>query len=67
VDATRAATVATVEPVVAAVAAYLAFGEVLAPLGYLGAAVVLAGVLVTATERAPAPATPAGTVAGRRA
>jgi len=47
-EATRAATVATMEPVVAAVAAYAAFGERLAPLAYVGAAVVLAGVLLAA-------------------
>ena len=51
VEATRAATLATVEPVVAAVAAYLAFGERLSGLGYLGATVVLAGVVIAATER----------------
>ncbi len=48
VDPTRAATLATIEPVVAAAAAYVAFGEVLPPLGYLGAAIVLAGVVVAA-------------------
>ena len=53
VEATRAATLATVEPVVAAVAAYLAFGERLSALGYLGATVVLAGVVIAATERGP--------------
>lgn len=51
VDATRAATLATIEPVVAAVAAYVAFGEQLSAMGYVGAAVVLAGVLVSASER----------------
>lgn len=55
VDPTRAATLATVEPVVAALAAWAAFGEVLPPLGYLGAAVVLAGVVLAArAEAAPA-------------
>jgi len=47
-EATRAAVMATIEPVVAAVVAYLAFGEQLAPLGYLGALVVLGGVIVAA-------------------
>jgi DME family drug/metabolite transporter len=56
VEATRAATAATVEPVVAAVAAFVAFGERLAPLAYLGGAVVLAGVLLTATAGADAAA-----------
>lgn len=52
VEATRAATVATIEPVVAAVAAYVAFGERLSPMGYVGAAVVLGGVLLVVSERA---------------
>jgi DME family drug/metabolite transporter len=59
VEATRAATLATLEPVVAAVAAYAAFGEVLAPAGYLGAAVVLAGVLLSAAEPRREDAAPA--------
>ena len=46
VEATRAATVATVEPVVAAVSAYLMWNERLSPAGYAFAAVVLAGVLM---------------------
>jgi DME family drug/metabolite transporter len=53
VEATRAATVATLEPVAAAALAYLVWGEALRGLGYLGAALVLAGVLVVATEREP--------------
>lgn len=44
-DATRAVTVATLEPVVAAALAYLVWGEALGALGYLGAALVLGGVL----------------------
>jgi DME family drug/metabolite transporter len=51
VEATRAATVATLEPVAAAALAYLVWGEALHGLGYLGAALVIAGVLVVATER----------------
>ena len=55
VDPTRAATLATVEPVVAALAAYVAFAEVLPPLGYVGAAIVLAGVVLAARgDAAPA-------------
>ncbi|HEY0971604.1 MAG TPA: EamA family transporter [Gemmatimonadales bacterium] len=54
VEATRAATVATIEPVVAAVAAYAVFGERLSPMGYVGAAVVLGGVLLVVSERAVA-------------
>jgi DME family drug/metabolite transporter len=46
VEATRAATVATTEPVVAAAAAYLVWDERLSVAGYLFAAMVLAGVLL---------------------
>jgi drug/metabolite transporter (DMT)-like permease len=59
VEATRAATVATLEPVAAALLAYVAWGEALRGLGYLGAALVLAGVLVVATDRAGPEATAA--------
>lgn len=51
VEATRAAAVATLEPVAAAVPAYLVWGEALRGLGYAGAVLVLAGVLVVAIER----------------
>ena len=51
VEATRAATVATIEPVAAAALAYIVWGEALHALGYVGAALVIAGVLVVATER----------------
>ena len=50
-EATRAATVATLEPVAAAGLAYVVWGETLRALGYVGAALVLAGVLLVATER----------------
>jgi len=53
VEATRAATVATLEPVAAATLAYLVWGEALRATGYAGAALVLAGVLLVATEREP--------------
>jgi DME family drug/metabolite transporter len=53
IEATRAATVATVEPMVAAVAAYFAWGERWSPSGYLFAALVLAGVLLMVSEREP--------------
>jgi len=53
VEATRAATVATLEPVAAAVLAYVVWGEALRGLGYFGAALVLTGVLIVATEREP--------------
>lgn len=45
--ATRASILATLEPVVAVLFAYLFFGEVLAPLAYLGALLVLLGVLLS--------------------
>lgn len=57
VQATRAATVATVEPVVAAGAAYLMWGERLSPAGYAFAAVVLAGVLLMVRGDARRPLT----------
>ena len=50
-EATRAATVATLEPVAAAALAYVVWGEALRGVGYVGAALVLAGVLLVATER----------------
>ena len=50
-EATRAATVATLEPVAAAVLAYVVWGEALRGSGYVGAALVLAGVMIVATER----------------
>jgi DME family drug/metabolite transporter len=54
VEATRAAVTATLEPVVAAAAAYLVWNERLGAAGYAWAAVVLAGVvLVAAGERLP--------------
>ena len=53
IEATRAATVATLEPVAAAALAYVVWGEALRPLGYAGAALVLAGVVLVATEREP--------------
>jgi drug/metabolite transporter, DME family len=54
VEATRAVTVATLEPVIAAVLAFAIWGEALRPAGYAGAALVLAGVLVMSTGRAAA-------------
>ena len=52
VEATRAVTVATLEPVIAAALAYAVWGESLRPIGYVGAALVLAGVIAMSTERA---------------
>ena len=54
IEATRAATAATVEPVAAALLAYLIWGEAMQPTGYLGGLLVLMGVLIVATERSVA-------------
>ena len=51
VEAGRAATVATLEPVVTALLAYWLWQEALGARGYLGAALVLAGVLLTTRVR----------------
>ncbi|GAB5603333.1 DMT family transporter [Thermus sp. FJN-A] len=45
-SATRASVIATLEPVVANLFAFLLFREVLSPLGYLGASLVLLAVLL---------------------
>jgi DME family drug/metabolite transporter len=58
VEATRAATVATVEPVVAAIAAFAMWGERLSATGYACAAVVLLGVLLMVTGNAAKPVEP---------
>ena len=50
--ATRASTVATLEPVVAAALAYLVWGEALRPLGYAGAVLVLASLRLPAASLA---------------
>lgn len=54
-EATRASVVATLEPVMAAMLAYLWWGERFDASGYAGAALVLVGVVlaVTARERTP--------------
>jgi DME family drug/metabolite transporter len=49
-EATRAAVVATIEPVVAAVLAWIMFGEVFTPVGYLGSLLILFGVLLAIWE-----------------
>ena len=49
-DATRAVTVATLEPVIAAALAYAVWDERLGALGYAGAALVLAGVLIMSRD-----------------
>lgn len=46
-EATRAATIATIEPLAAAVLAAAVWGETLQPSGYAGAALILLGVLLT--------------------
>jgi drug/metabolite transporter, DME family len=58
VEATRAAVVATVEPVVAAAGAYALWGERLAPAGYAFAGVVLLGVLLMVSGDRAAPREP---------
>jgi drug/metabolite transporter, DME family len=55
VQPTRAATVATIEPLVAAVVAFAAWGERFPPAGYLGAVLVLGAVLLSATAEPPPP------------
>ena len=51
IEATRAATAATAEPVAAALLAYLVWGEAMRATGYLGGLLVLIGVILVATER----------------
>ena len=64
-EATRAAVVATLEPVTAAILAYGMFGERFSATGYLGAGLILGSVLLTIWDgarqrfRSPLP-TPAG-------
>ncbi|MBL0939544.1 MAG: EamA family transporter [Gemmatimonadaceae bacterium] len=48
VPTARAATIATLEPVLAVGAAYLVWGETLAPLGLFGGALVVLGVVLSA-------------------
>ena len=50
-EAGRASIVATLEPVVAAITAYLIFGEYFAPVGYLGVILILGAVIATVTEK----------------
>ena len=49
IEATRAATIATTEPVIAALLAFVFWDERLPAAGYLAAALVLSGVLLTAS------------------
>jgi drug/metabolite transporter, DME family len=55
-EPTRAAVVATMEPVVAATLAFALWGERFGVAGYAGAVLILAAVLVSVLERAPAAA-----------
>lgn len=64
IEATRAATVATIEPVVATAAAYLVWAERWSPSGYLYAALVLAGVMLIVSERGGAEVMDEGRIAG---
>lgn len=50
-EAGKASIVATIEPVVAAITAYLFLGEYFTPLGYLGAGLVLLAVIATIYEK----------------
>lgn len=50
-EAGRASIVATLEPVVAAIAAYAFLGEYFTPLGYLGAFLIIVAVVATIYER----------------
>ncbi|MBA3889847.1 MAG: EamA family transporter [Gemmatimonadaceae bacterium] len=50
-EATRAATIATIEPMAAAVLAFLVWEETLRPVALAGAALILLGVVVTARAR----------------
>ncbi len=49
-DATRAALVATLEPVLASLLAFVWWGERFSPLGYLGAAAIVLAVVASALE-----------------
>ncbi len=51
-EATRAAVVATIEPVVAATVAWLWWDELFGPWGFVGAALILGAVLLTVAEGA---------------
>ncbi len=54
-EAGRASIVATIEPVVAAAAAYLFLGEYFTHLGYLGAALIFLAVIATILEKSKQP------------
>ncbi len=49
-EAGRASIVATLEPVVAAMTAYIFLGEYFTPFGYLGAGLIIAAVIATIYE-----------------
>ncbi len=52
-EPTRAAITATLEPVIAAVVAYIWWHEYFSPLGYLGSALILAGVVIVICKGEP--------------
>ena len=54
VEATRAVTVATLEPVIAAALAYVVWGEALGAIAYIGAMLVLVGVIAMTARPARA-------------
>jgi DME family drug/metabolite transporter len=70
-EATRAAVVATMEPVMAGLLAYFMFGECFSALGYLGSALIIGSVLLTIWDgarerlRAPLPGKAGRTKPGR--
>ncbi len=64
VPSSRATTVTLLEPFVATILAVLAVGERLDPLGWVALALVLGGVVLTATEPDASVRTPAGAQAG---
>ncbi|XPV74930.1 MAG: DMT family transporter [Desulfovibrio sp.] len=52
-EATRAAVIATLEPVIAAILAFLWWDEVFVPVSILGSALVLGAVIVTIMDKTP--------------
>jgi drug/metabolite transporter (DMT)-like permease len=64
IGAARTGLVGTVEPVLAGFIAWVVLGERLAPVQVLGAAVVMAGIVVAESARAPRPTAAAPVAAG---
>lgn len=53
IPASNASVVATIEPVVAIIAGFVVFGQILAPMQILGAAIIIGAALLLSTERKP--------------